>query len=438
MGLLARVALIGLGAYGARAALRTARTRPEAAQLERTNFRGRTVTLAGGPALAVSASLSSALGAGDARTATAALAAGLSGGAVGLYDDIVGARPDQRGDKGFRGHLRALREGRVTSGLVKIAGVGAGALAAAALLPDRRGRGRLGRAVEVALGAGVIAGSANLYNLLDLRPGRALKAGLLVGAPLTATRAGGLAAGPVGASAGLLPDDLGEEIMLGDSGANALGALLGVAATARTGLLGRAALLTGLGALTLASEKVSFTKVIERTPVLREIDAWGRLPAPKQQLPQSRTAADDPAPQAGATTKPQPGPAAGTPLAALTDRAGGTQPQAAAPTTNQTSTPPQVAAPVTGPAVDSPPTASSPTPGDGPSTPEVPVAGEQTATPRRAAARKAFRQAAEAGGGHGPGAAEVDHATDAEAAAPAGETAAKPQPRARAPRRTQK
>lgn len=294
MGLLARAALIGLGAYGARAALRTVNTRPQAGQLERTNFRGRKVTLAGGPALAVSASLTSALGAGDVRTGAAAVTAGLSAGAVGLYDDIVGARPDQKGDKGFRGHLRALREGRVTSGLVKIAGVGAGALAAAALLPNRRGRGRAGRLAEVALGAGVIAGSANLMNLLDLRPGRALKAGVLLGVPLTATRAGGLAAGPVGASVSLLPDDLGENIMLGDSGANSLGALLGVAATARTGLFGRAVLLTGITALTLASEKVSFTKVIERTPVLRDIDAFGRLPADRVPAIRRPTVLDQP------------------------------------------------------------------------------------------------------------------------------------------------
>ncbi len=372
MGLLARAALIGLGAYGARAALRVVRDQPRAKELERTNFRGRTLTLAGGPALAVSASVTSALGAGDPRTAAAALAAGLSGGAVGLYDDVVGARPDQKADKGFRGHLRALREGRVTSGLVKIAGVGAGALVAAALLPDRRGRGRLGRAAEVALGAGVIAGSANLMNLLDLRPGRALKAGLLVGAPLTATRAGGLAAGPVGASASLLPADLGEEIMLGDSGANALGALLGVSATARTGLFGRAVMLAGIAALTAASEKVSFTKVIERTPVLREIDAWGRIPVQK------------------------PG---GDPASAVT-----------APRT------------VVGQSAEPMPTVAGATVAD-------PVTPADTAPPKPKVAKKAVRAVAQAApAAQGPD--EADHATDA---APA---ATKPRPRARAPRRT--
>ncbi len=77
----------------------------------------------------------------------------------------------------------------------------------------------------------------------------------------------------------LLPADLGEEIMLGDAGANALGALLGTAFVARAGTAGRLAALAGLVALTAASEKVSFTQVIQRTPGLRELDELGRLQA---------------------------------------------------------------------------------------------------------------------------------------------------------------
>jgi hypothetical protein len=118
-------------------------------------------------------------------------------------------------------------------------------------------------------------------NLLDLRPGRALKAGALLGAPLAVGRRGGVAAGTLGAGAALLPSDLGEEIMLGDAGANALGALLGVALAARTGTAGRAVALTLLAGLTAASEKVSFTKVIQDTPWLRDLDELGRRP-PRQ------------------------------------------------------------------------------------------------------------------------------------------------------------
>jgi UDP-N-acetylmuramyl pentapeptide phosphotransferase/UDP-N-acetylglucosamine-1-phosphate transferase len=64
--------------------------------------------------------------------------------------------------------------------------------------------------------------------------------------------------------------------MLGDTGANAAGALLGTALLEGTGRRGRVAALAVLAGLTLASERVSFTRVIEATPVLREIDAWGR------------------------------------------------------------------------------------------------------------------------------------------------------------------
>lgn len=279
--------LLAAGAGGALAhlALRWSTRQRWAPQLERTNFRGRTVTLAAGPALAVGASVGAACGAASGATAAAALVAGLGSGAVGLYDDVVGARPEQRSAKGFAGHLGALRQGRVTSGLVKIVGVGAAGLAAASLLATdsaRRTRPRsaakptVGRIVDVLLGAGVIAGTANLVNLLDLRPGRAIKAGTLIGAPLLGGESGGLAAGPLGAAAAVLAPDLDERVMLGDSGANALGALLGVALAARTGPVGRAGILAVLATLTAASERVSFTKVIQETPVLRELDALGR------------------------------------------------------------------------------------------------------------------------------------------------------------------
>jgi hypothetical protein len=310
-------ALAGAGAAAALVALAWVRAHPRAAALERTNFHGRRVSLAAGPALAVAASTTAALGAGSVPAAAAALVAGVGSGAVGLYDDVVGARAEQKAAKGFAGHLAALRAGRITSGLVKIVGIGAAGLVASTLLTAGRSaardgargrgppsgrardrsrsrcrnfnevaaaaaaagarRGRSGGVVDVLLGAGVIAGTANLVNLLDLRPGRALKAaGAALGAPLLATRAGGLVAGPLGATAALLPADLNEQVMLGDAGANALGALLGVALAERTGRFGRAAALAALAGLTVASERVSFTAVIERTPGLRELDALGR------------------------------------------------------------------------------------------------------------------------------------------------------------------
>jgi UDP-N-acetylmuramyl pentapeptide phosphotransferase/UDP-N-acetylglucosamine-1-phosphate transferase len=257
--------------------------------LARTNFRGHDVSLAGGIAYAAGAGAVAAATGGPVGLAAAV--AGLGAGAVGAYDDIVGNRPEQRSAKGFRGHLAALREGRVTSGIVKVAGVGVSGLAAAGLLarpaapsladllaPPPPRVGRAARSADIVLSGALIAGTANLFNLFDLRPGRAVKVGLLVGGPvaLAGGPAAPVAAAACGAAAAVLPADLDEQIMLGDSGANALGALLGTALAARCGRRTRWALLAGVLALTALSEKVSFTRVIERTPVLRALDQLGR------------------------------------------------------------------------------------------------------------------------------------------------------------------
>ncbi|GAA1759079.1 hypothetical protein [Nostocoides vanveenii] len=210
----------------------------------------------------------------SARPATGAtVLAAVGAGAFGLLDDLAG----DASSKGLRGHLGALREGRVTTGAVKIAGLAAAGAATAYLLdrPGARGTPALRTLPATLIGGAVIAGSANLANLLDLRPGRALKVAIIAAAPfaILADRTAGAA---LGAALGSLPDDLAGATMLGDTGANAAGSLVGAAVVARTGPVGRALVLGTLAGLTLASERVSFTTVIESTPVLRELDAWGR------------------------------------------------------------------------------------------------------------------------------------------------------------------
>lgn len=248
-----------------------------AAPFARTNHAGRPVTLLEGPALVVGAALASSLGGPAGPVAV------VGAGAFGALDDHAG---DAR-SKGLRGHLGAAARGELTTGLVKIAGIGLSGLCAAGLsrrtrrMDPAQGAGRtsgLRGAVGIAADGALVAAAANLANLLDLRPGRALKASILAAAPMALSRRpGALAAAAVlGAAGGVLVPDLREESMLGDTGANAIGALVGVAVIERLGGGGRAVVLTGLVALTLASERVSFTRIIESTPVLRELDAWGR------------------------------------------------------------------------------------------------------------------------------------------------------------------
>ena len=285
----------------------------------RTNHRGEPVTLVEGPALALAAIAAPALDGGLSPRLRAALAvAGTGAAAFGGYDDLAGD-----GDRrGFRGHLGALAQGEVTTGAVKLGGIGGTGLVAAALLG--------GAPADVVINAGLVAGGANLLNLFDLRPGRAIKVALASGALLataapagravgaghateagravgageamgarqrdagTGQGAGQVVAAPLGAALALLGEDLGERAMLGDAGANALGALLGVAAAAGLSRPARVALLAGIAGLTAASEKVSFTAVIQRTPALRWLDMLGRRPVPAAPVP-GRPAAPLPA-----------------------------------------------------------------------------------------------------------------------------------------------
>lgn len=243
---------------------------------QRTNYAGDPVTLVEGPAVAVGAGtgmIVEAVLAGRAgdpaagRRAAARLVAVGGSALVGAYDDLLGTTQA----KGFGGHLRALRAGTITSGMIKIAGIGVSALAASVIdRPAGRGAGRgAGRIVDVMINTTLIAGTANVTNLLDLRPGRAGKAVLGLGMIIPGS-------GPlVGAVSGVLADDLAGRSMLGDCGANALGAGLGTAIIRLPRPL-RVAVLAGVIGLNLASEKVSFSAVIDDHPVLRTIDRWGR------------------------------------------------------------------------------------------------------------------------------------------------------------------
>jgi len=288
------------GAAGAAATRRLAASLPQRARQpwERTNYAGRPLTLLEGPAWLAgvatgigTAALLEALDRDETSAAAvrsspaAALVVTVASGALGAFDDLSGSASR----KGLKGHLGALRRGELTTGAVKIAGLAVTGLAGA-LLIDRAGdstretrgkgagsgEGRTGQAViETLVGGAVVAAAANVVNLFDLRPGRALKVVVAGTAPL-AIAGSTSAASALGASAGVLGDDLAGVSMLGDTGANAAGALAGLALVERCGLRGRLVALGLLTGLTLASERVSFSSVIEGNDVLRRLDDWGR------------------------------------------------------------------------------------------------------------------------------------------------------------------
>lgn len=262
--------------------LRQCRAEPWSARWERTNHAGSSVTLLEGVALVAGTTGTAVLtSAGWGGGALPYAVASLGAGSLGVLDDL---RQDTD-RKGLAGHLSALAHGRVTTGAVKVLGLVATGLVAAAVESGPphtiagHGVGALRAAGSVLVGGAVIAGSANLANLFDLRPGRALKVGTVVAVPLMLSGGGSApAAVTLGACLALLPQDLAGTSMLGDTGANPLGAVLGVALIQRQSLAARVVTLGVITSLTLASEKVSFTRVIESTPVLRELDALGRPP----------------------------------------------------------------------------------------------------------------------------------------------------------------
>jgi UDP-GlcNAc:undecaprenyl-phosphate/decaprenyl-phosphate GlcNAc-1-phosphate transferase len=249
---------------------------------QRENFRGRLLPTAVGiivalVVLATDAVVSVIVAAGAEPDAGAVeglrltTITALGFGLLGLLDDLGGAGESG----GFAAHLRALAEGRLTTGAIKLFGGAAVAVVVVATRePDSIGR--------VLADGALVALAANLGNLFDRAPGRTIKVTLVAFLVLVlavgAQRELAGVALAVGAGAGLLTADLRERLMLGDAGANVLGAVLGlgVVLTCSPGV--RTIVLVLVALLNLASEWVSFSRVIAGAPPLRAADRWGRLP----------------------------------------------------------------------------------------------------------------------------------------------------------------
>lgn len=278
-----------IGFLASRAAVLSGRDLLAAPALQRTNYRGHRLPTAGGILVVISVfvveglrAVASAVGFGDYRPdpMRVALVLALTGFAlIGLVDDLA---VDTRA-RGFSGHLRAAASGKVTGGTAKL--LAGGALAAMLVASVRPADGW-----RILVDAALVALAANLTNLLDLAPGRTIKTGVVAWTPLAiagfigsngsaAVRTGVTAAVIIGAFVGILFDDLREHLMLGDAGANALGAVLGLQCVLIASPTVRLVVAAVLFVLNLASEFVSFSRVIERVGLLRRFDDLGVLPA---------------------------------------------------------------------------------------------------------------------------------------------------------------
>lgn len=238
-------------------------------KLGRTNFKGKQiptgfgflVVLAAAPVYAAAILL---FGAG--WYASACLVVVLGFGALGLFDDVYGTR----GVGGFRGHLSLLRQGRVSSGLVKaVVGGGLGLGVGAAIA-------RFDPVISLVNGL-VISLAANTLNLLDLRPGRAVSCfwvGLLALAAVHSGRAVVLVwLIPVLVPAVWLTVlDRSARVMLGDAGSNVLGAVFGLAIVYGVGVPTRVVLIVLMAGVHLYTEKYSVSELIDGNRVLRSID----------------------------------------------------------------------------------------------------------------------------------------------------------------------
>ncbi|MDP2182465.1 MAG: hypothetical protein Q8K99_07835 [Actinomycetota bacterium] len=223
----------------------------------------------------------------------------------GLIDDAMGGSAE----KGFGGHVRALLRGRLTTGGLKLLGIGAASLGVALVLELSRA-GEPGAtpvwrtAVAVVAATGIIALSANLVNLLDVRPARAIKAhtalSLIVvcvavaraiqldfSAGASLFEGVGLFVMMIGPMVAVWRWDASGRGMLGDAGANAAGALAGFMLAAVLPLPGQVIAAAALLGMNLLSERVSFSAVIEHNRALAWVDGLGRMPEVTENRPAS-------------------------------------------------------------------------------------------------------------------------------------------------------
>jgi UDP-GlcNAc:undecaprenyl-phosphate/decaprenyl-phosphate GlcNAc-1-phosphate transferase len=247
-----------------------------ASGLERDNYRRRRLPLPGGVIIAAAAALAliplAALdelaGAGLLPKDLGPVALYVFGVAfLGLFDDLLAGEP-----RGWRGHGAAVLRGGLSSGALKAAGslgLALFALAGQGLSPP-----------HYLLAVAVLVLATNLFNLLDLRPGRSFKLFVVLGAALTVAAWDvrpladlGLFVGPA-LVVGLY--DIRERAMLGDTGSNMLGALAGWWIVLSLPPAGQLVAVAVMLVVTVYGEFRSISQLVDRNPLLRRLDSLGR------------------------------------------------------------------------------------------------------------------------------------------------------------------
>jgi UDP-GlcNAc:undecaprenyl-phosphate/decaprenyl-phosphate GlcNAc-1-phosphate transferase len=249
------------------------------AGFERANYRGIAVAFPAGVAAVASAAIAlvplapldeiAGLDVFEPAQGTVVLYA-LGVAFLGLVDDAFAAE-----SRGWRGHGAAVLAGSFSTGALKA--LGSLGLAFYVLA----GRGYTDGRYLLAVAVLVLA--TNVFNLLDLRPGRAVKALAILGAGLTL---GAMDAHPL-AAVGLFAApllvlgayDLRELAMLGDTGSNLAGALAGLWLVLTLDVTGLAVALALLALVTAYGEFRSISALIERIAPLRWLDSLGRARA---------------------------------------------------------------------------------------------------------------------------------------------------------------
>ncbi|EDQ96476.1 hypothetical protein SAMN02745147_1180 [Intestinibacter bartlettii DSM 16795] len=186
---------------------------------------------------------------------------------AGALDDLIG----NRNVSGLKGHFKSLFKGELTTGGFKALFGGFVGLVVSVCISSS--------IVDIIVNTLIIALSTNLMNLFDLRPGRAIKAYLVIMIPIYITLTGYTKVFPLLILPNVLAyfnTDLKARGMMGDTGSNVLGISIGVLMALGYGIKVRLAWLVFLILMHLITEKFSLTKIIEKNRVLKFIDNLGR------------------------------------------------------------------------------------------------------------------------------------------------------------------